>query len=769
MVNDGNGTLGIVEALEQPVWTVRPDGSVDYANAYWQTYTGLIGEAALGDGWAEAVHPDDLASIRATWRQAAESGSPYEVEYRFRRVDGAYRWHLARVTPVRDAAGHHAGWVASAVDIDDRRQDADALRASEARYRDLVDNARDIIYTLTLAGDVLTVNPAVEQVLGYRPDEVIGRSIDDIIVPEDVPYTNAMLERKIGGEPLSEYELEVFAADGRRVVLEVRTRLAATDGQPTVIHGIARDITIRRDRARQAELGAAIGAALTARLPQNEQLQHCAEALAAHLDAALARIWIVDDEDPGMLVMCASAGMYTSLDGPYGRIPIGEMRIGHIAMERRPHLSNAVDTDPSFHAKAWARREGILAFAGYPLLVGDRLLGVVALFARTPLEMTTLTVLGSVVDGIAVGIDRARAELALAALLERERQARAWAQEAEGRYRGVFEGVADTIIIADGDGRVIDANAATLSLLGYGRIEMLQRRWEELIPASEAWAEAIAAQLQSDGRWQGEVDMVRKDGALIPVEARATVVDLPDGPVIISAVRDISERRRFERLQRDFLAMVTHDLRSPLTAVKGRAQLLRRRAPDDARVDGAVGSILDQVEQMERLIDGLAELVRVDAGQLRLHRERFDLVALAREQAAIVQEQTTRHVLRIPDGQAPIVGVWDRQRLGQVLQNLLTNAVKYSPEGGGIAVRVEASRGEARLRVEDHGVGIAHDHLPRLFERFYRADLTGAGGLGLGLHISQMLVEAHGGRIIVASTPGEGSSFTVVLPLSAET
>jgi len=333
----------------------------------------------------------------------------------------------------------------------------------------------------------------------------------------------------------------------------------------------------------------------------------------------------------------------------------------------------------------------------------------------------------------------------------------------------VFEGVADTIIIADGDGRVLDANAATLSLLGYGRTEMLQRRWEELIPASEAWAEAIAAQLQSDGRWQGEVDMVRKDGALIPVEARATVVDLPDGPVIISAVRDISERRRFERLQRDFLAMVTHDLRSPLTAVKGRAQLLRRRAPDDARVDGAVGSILDQVEQMERLIDGLAELVRVDAGQLRLHRERFDLVALAREQAAIVQEQTTRHVLQVPDGQAPIVGVWDRQRLGQVLQNLLTNAVKYSPEGGGIAVRVEASRGEARLRVEDHGVGIAHDHLPRLFERFYRADLTGAGGLGLGLHISQMLVEAHGGRIIVASTPGEGSSFTVVLPLSAET
>jgi PAS domain S-box-containing protein len=768
MVIDGNGTLGIAEALQQPVWTVRPDGSVDYANAYWQAYTGLTGAAALGDGWAAAVHPDDLEPIRATWRRAAESGSAYEVEYRFRRADGVFRWHLARVTPVRDAAGTHAGWVASAVDIDDRHQDADALRVSEARYRDLVDNARDIIYSLTLEGVVLTVNPAVEQVLGYRPDEVIGRSIDDIIVPERIAYTHLMLDRKLAGESQSEYELEAFAADGRRVVLEVRTRLATADGQPTIIHGIARDITIRRDRARQAELGAAIGAALTARLPLDEQLQRCAETLVAHLDAALARIWIVDDEDPVALVMCASAGMYTSLDGPYARTPIGQMRIGRIAAEQRPHLTNDVDTDASFHAKAWARREGIVAFAGYPLLVGERILGVVALFARTPLEVTTLTVLGSVVDGIAVGIDRARAELAFTSLLERERHARAWAQAAEDRYRGVFEGVADTIIIADGDGKVLDANAATLALLGYDRAEMLQRRWQELVPASSAWNDAVAAQLRDEGRWQGEVDMFRKDGTLIPVEARATVVDLPDGAVIISALRDISERRRFERLQRDFLAMVTHDLRSPLTAIKGRAQLLRRRAPDDGRIDSAMGSILDQVEQMGRLIDGLADLVRVDAGQLRLRPERFDLVALAREQAAIVQEQTTRHVLQVPDGQGPIVGLWDRQRLGQVMQNLLTNAVKYSPDGGDIAVRVEASRGEARVLVEDHGVGIDRDHLTRLFERFYRADATGAGGLGLGLHISQMLVEAHGGRILVASTPGEGSTFTVVLPLSVE-
>ena len=161
----------------------------------------------------------------------------------------------------------------------------------------------------------------------------------------------------------------------------------------------------------------------------------------------------------------------------------------------------------------------------------------------------------------------------------------------------------------------------------------------------------------------------------------------------------------------------------------------------------------------------LAELVRFEAGQLLLRREPCDLVALAREQVALIEAQADGHPLHVEAGDDPLMALVDRQRIGQVLQNLLVNAVKYSPDGGDITLRLEAHDDEIRIEVVDHGMGIAPDHVGQLFERFYRADVTGAGGLGLGLHISKMLVDAHGGRISVSSVQGRGSTFTVTLPL----
>ena len=407
----------------------------------------------------------------------------------------------------------------------------------------------------------------------------------------------------------------------------------------------------------------------------------------------------------------------------------------------------------------------MVSFAGFPLLIGEHVLGVVGLFARRPLGETTLGVLSSVMHAIAVGIDRDRAETARESLLLLERSARKLAEDAETRYRGLFEGVADAILVADPERRYRDANAAATALLGYSRDELTQRRVEEIVAVEPVWTQIEFERCTTEGRWQGDLELRHKDGSIVPVEVRATVVNLPDGPVYISAIRDISERIQLERLQRDFLAMVTHDLRSPLTAVKGWAQVLRRRTGTDDRSRQTVSRILSQVEQMERLIGDLAELVRFEAGQLQVRREPIDLVGLAHEHVALVQMQTGAHRLRVEPRDGSLEAIVDRQRIGQVLQNLLVNAVKYSPDGGDVTVHLGVVDHEARIDVVDHGMGIPPDHLPRLFERFYRADVTGAGGLGLGLHISRMLVEAHGGRISVISTPAQGSTFTVVLPL----
>src|SRR5438046_6425668 len=183
-----------------------------------------------------------------------------------------------------------------------------------------------------------------------------------------------------------------------------------------------RDADVRRERrraqsallerARLAELTSDVGVALTQGTDLRAMLQLCGDALVRHLDVAFARIWTLDDAS-GILELQASAGMYTHLDGAHSRVPLGQFKIGAIARDRRPHLTNQVVGDPQVHDPAWARAEGLVAFAGYPLIVHDRVLGVMAMFARQPLPEFVPQALASVASAVAVGIERKRAEEAL--------------------------------------------------------------------------------------------------------------------------------------------------------------------------------------------------------------------------------------------------------------------------------------------------------------------------------------------------------------------
>jgi signal transduction histidine kinase len=233
---------------------------------------------------------------------------------------------------------------------------------------------------------------------------------------------------------------------------------------------------------------------------------------------------------------------------------------------------------------------------------------------------------------------------------------------------------------------------------------------------------------------------------------------------MISAIRDVTERKRLDQAQQEFVAMAGHDLGSPLTVLRARAQLLQRRQRHD---EESITAILEQTARMDRLIGDLRELAHVDGRGLSIQREDVDLVALAQEAVARVRTLATGHAVRVAAPERPIIVAGDRDRLGQVLDNLLGNAVKYSPHGSEVLVTAEAVGREACLRVADQGPGIPIDALPRLFERFYRGQHAAAeAGLGLGLYISRMLVEAHGGRIWAASTLGAGSTFSIALPVA---
>jgi len=226
--------------------------------------------------------------------------------------------------------------------------------------------------------------------------------------------------------------------------------------------------------------------------------------------------------------------------------------------------------------------------------------------------------------------------------------------------------------------------------------------------------------------------------------------------------------RSFAEVRR-FTADASHELRTPLTAIRTETEVALRKLSITPEQQQLLGSVLEECERLARLTDQLLALSREDAGVAHQAREPVDLTALVTGVAETMRPLAEARGLRL-DARASgaLLVRGDESRLRQVFYNLLDNAIKYTPAGGEVRVRAEAREGEAVVTVRDSGVGIPAEHLPRVFDRFYRVDKARSremGGTGLGLSITRSIVVAHGGRIELDSSPGRGTTCTVTLPL----
>jgi PAS domain S-box-containing protein len=352
--------------------------------------------------------------------------------------------------------------------------------------------------------------------------------------------------------------------------------------------------------------------------------------------------------------------------------------------------------------------------------------------------------------------------------IDRERRAAEALRASELRLRRIFEAEMIGILFWTIDGGIIDANDAFLSIVGYSRgdLEAGRLRWTEITPPEYARLDQQAlAEIAERGVCAPfEKQYVRGDGSRVPVLIGAASLE-PGAQRAVAFVLDITVRKNLEMQQQQFISNVSHELRSPLAAIQGFAQLMHRRGVYHER---GVQAILEQTGQMERLIDDLLEVSRLQSGALQLRPERTDLVETVRRCAEAAQATTDHHTIDVEAPDVPVVGQWDPQRLSQIFRNLLSNAIKYSPDGGSILVRIELNRDQAEITIRDPGIGMDEAVRSRLFSRFFRAETSAHAipGIGLGLYITRELVHAHGGSMMVSSPgPGQGSTFGVILPL----
>ena len=331
------------------------------------------------------------------------------------------------------------------------------------------------------------------------------------------------------------------------------------------------------------------------------------------------------------------------------------------------------------------------------------------------------------------------------------------ARRREEQLRELLEGLPWGVLVVDGRRRVVWLNRAAGRLVGVDPSHVPGMSAVAVFRRHEV-EEVLQAALQT-----GEAARDLELGAVLEVRARR----LPGGQLLV-VVQDVTRERRAEAVRRDFVANVSHELRTPLASLRAMAETLRDGGLEDPQLGVRfLAQMLEEVDRMTRLVNDLLDLSALEAGVVRLRREEVQARELLEAVARRYQQLASRRGvhLAVRPGEARLQG--DRDRLEQALGNLVDNAVKYTPPGGRVELGVEAGGAEVRLVVEDTGPGVPPEHLPRIFERFYRADPSRSreeGGTGLGLAIAKHIALAHGGRVEAGNRPEGGARFAVVLP-----
>jgi PAS domain S-box-containing protein len=724
----------LTDVVPQIIWTSDPDGKATYFNRRWFEYTGLSPEESVGPGWQAIVHPDDKESSTDRWNNALTEGEVFDAEYRLRRLDGEYRWHIGRIVPLHDKEGKVISWFGTATDVQDLKHTEELLRASEERLRLTMESATDYaIITLDTHNIIEGWSNGAQHIFGYTEAEAIGQSGAIIFTPEDRAINAPQQEIDTAcTEGRAKDERWHMRANGSRFYMSgVMSPIRDDKGTVTGYVKVARDMTddqLSAERLRQSE-------------ERHRIVLEAAEFGAWDWDIVTDKIiWsdrfyelmgLIPDNKPKTYQEFMSLIHPEDLERMRDPVPpSGEQSMLYQAEFRITRANDksvrwmngygkTIDYDDTGRA---TRMTGVIFD-----ITGRKEAESALVRAQEQLKLAlSASAIGIWIHDL--GTNRME-----------------WTREQEllfglepGTFKGNFDEWKHCVHADDLPKLLEDYNVAAINKQHF----------------------------EAEYRIVCPTDVVR--WMLAKSKTYASANGTPE--YTMGATIDITERKQLEQQKEEFIGIASHELKTPVTSIKAYTEILehRFRNEGDEPSVALMTKLARQVDRLATLIHQLLDVTKVTGGQLNLDPERFDLNLLIEERLEELRATTIIHDFIFNPGDIPPI-VADRDRIGQVLVNLVGNAIKYSPHGGKIIISSQVRNDhKVEVAVQDYGIGMEPAMLGRIFERFFRANNVNASlypGLGLGLYISSEIIKRHKGTFNVKSAKEEGSTFSFTLPL----
>ncbi|MGK2952045.1 MAG: PAS domain S-box protein [Thiobacillus sp.] len=726
--------------------------------------------------WEQPQQAEDVVA-------ALQQVGHWQGEMQALRHDGSIATMQLSAHLVRNEAGQPVCMMSSFVDVSARVYAERELLRSEALLNSVIQQIPAMVF-LKRASDLRfeLLNRAGEQLLGLEQAVLLGKSDHDFFLPEQAATFIARDQEVLAsGLPLDIPEESIRGRNGETRILHTR-KIGIYDaaGEPTHLLGISLDIT----EQKQAQEMMAFLARTSSASDPDVFFRSCVRKLAESYGARYAFIGLLLDsgQDVQTLVVWAGEDFAPNFEYNLGGTPCRDVL--DLREELIPHDAAQLYPDDAMLAQM-----GVDSYYGTPLISSSgQLMGLISVMDTQAMAPTrwTAPLLGVFASRVAVELERKAAADTLrelnASLEQRVGQRTAELEAQNIRNASIIHAAMDGFFIADLQGRMLDVNDIYCGMLGYDRAEFLALT----IPGIEAneSPEDVAAHIETllkNGQDRFDTRHRRKDGSLLDVEVNVTLVEVGDEQRFYAFVHDIAPRKQAESAliesrdqaeraslaKTEFLSRMSHELRTPMNAILGFAQLLETEPLQEDQAEN-VREILHAGNHLLEMINEVLDLARVEAGHLDIDIQTVACQPITESCIATIRPLAAqRGITVVADLAGGCAVAADPLRLRQVLLNLLSNAVKYNREGGTVEVscRITAG-GQVRISLQDNGIGIAAEALPRLFQPFERLETTYSGieGAGIGLALCKRLVEAMQGTIGAQSTYGAGSTFWIEMP-----